>query len=178
LIAVTPKLGATVKQWTRDEILEAYHIRRVLEREAVRLFVMRATPQDKQRLVELTQAFDVFAATDPVKALEGDIALHLHNVRATRCPRLYELVETSRIETTVIFGLAVARPDSQEEIDRSYQLSSGCHVPLVEALLGDNPDAADVEICRQLDTDYELMLKVKNNQAEPSEMAWFARPGA
>src|SRR5438874_1341868 len=43
LVTQTPKWGAYVKEWTNHERLEAYHIRRALEGEAARLFVLKAT---------------------------------------------------------------------------------------------------------------------------------------
>src|SRR5690348_14052589 len=78
LIKVVPRLGATVKQWSYDEMLEAYHIRRALESEAARLFVVRATPDDKEQLVRLNKVFDRLAASASLGSIEADINIHLH----------------------------------------------------------------------------------------------------
>src|SRR5437899_8092277 len=72
LVTVLPKWGATVKEWSREERLEAYVIRRALEGEAARFFVMRASAEDKRRLIELSDRFDEFAAYDPVQCDEAD----------------------------------------------------------------------------------------------------------
>ena len=58
LVTLVPQWGATVKVWSLDEIREAHSIRRALEGEAARLFVKRATPEDKRRLAELSDKFD------------------------------------------------------------------------------------------------------------------------
>src|ERR1700681_780354 len=45
LVTQIPKWGAFVKEWTDEEQVEAIHIRRALEGEAARLFVLRASEQ-------------------------------------------------------------------------------------------------------------------------------------
>jgi len=166
LITVIPKLGATVKEWSRDEILEAYYIRRALEGQAARLFVMRAAPEDKKRLVQLNDIFDKLAASDPVKCDEADIELHLHIVRSTRFRRLYELIENCKIETIMLHGLAIWRPDSKAEVELSYKKSIGCHQPLLEALLGQSPEAAEQAMCQHIDTNMDLIQRIEEKAIE------------
>src|SRR5258706_13785544 len=109
---------------------------------------MRATPEDKKRLVKLNQLFDKYASSDPMRCNETDIELHLHIVRATRCKRLYELVANSKIETALAYGLHL----TPTELEASYKQSIGIHGPLIEALLGDDPDKAEQEMKRSIDT--------------------------
>src|SRR5690349_18787074 len=62
LVTVEPKWGAMVREWSKEDIFEACCIRRALEGEAARLFVMRATAADKKKLVALSKQFDKMAA--------------------------------------------------------------------------------------------------------------------
>lgn len=156
LVTVAPKWGATVKDWSWDEIVEAYHIRRALEGEAVELFVRRATPDNKKKLVGLNDSFNRYASTDDlVRCDEADVELHLHIARATRFPRLYDLIENSNIERTAIFGATIK---GQGKVLTDYRhLNVGVHDSLVQALLGGNPEAARAELLRNMDAALKLI---------------------
>jgi len=157
LVDVVPQWGAYVKQWTRDEMLEAYCIRRALEGEAARYFVQRATAADKERLVLLSERFDASVAEDVAKSHECDIELHLHIARSTGFGRLYELIETSGIETSVINGLTLA---TFRDVEHARQ---GCHKTMVEALLGEDPEQAVRSVWQHIDTNLESIMKLKDN---------------
>lgn len=157
LVTVQAKWGAAVREWSREEILEAYAIRRGLEGEAARRFVMHATPQDKQRLIELGALFDELAATDPVRCEEVDMELHLHIARATGFRRLFELIENSKIETATLFGLATRLPVN----DARYSQSIGSHDAVVQALVGDDPEAATRAIWAHIDTVLSKILSLE-----------------
>jgi len=158
LVTVAPKWGATVKEWSWDEIVEAYHIRRALEGEAVELFVKRATPEDKKKLAGLNEVFNHYAAADDlVRCDEADVELHLHIARATRFPRLYELIENSNIERTAIVGATIK---GRGKVLTEYRrLNMGVHDSLVRALLGDNPEAARAELLRNMDAALGLIAR-------------------
>jgi DNA-binding GntR family transcriptional regulator len=157
LVAVASKWGATVKEWSWDEIVEAFHIRAALEGEAVQQFVLRATPEDKQRLVELNDQFNHYASRDDrVRCDETDVELHLHIARATRFPRLYELIENSNIEQTAIWGATVKGARGRDSVDCRC-LNVGVHDPLVRALLGEDPEAARIELLKDIKRSLELI---------------------
>ena len=150
LVTVAAKWGATVKAWSWDEIVEAYHIRRALEGEAAELFVLRATPADKNKLVELNNRFNQFAAANDLPRIdEADVELHLHIARATRFPRLYELIENSNIERTAIYGATIKGAQARELRDHR-RLNVGVHNSLIQALLGNSPEAARAEMARNM----------------------------
>src|SRR5215472_9703839 len=156
LVTVASKWGATVKEWSWDEIVEAFHIRAALEGEAVQLFVRRATPQDRRRLVELNDQFNQYASKDDrVRCDETDVELHLHIARATRFPRLYELIENSNIEQTAILG-ATMKGRGRDSMD-CRRLNVRVHDPLVRALLGDDPEAARTELLKDIKKSLELI---------------------
>jgi DNA-binding GntR family transcriptional regulator len=172
LVSVLPKWGATVKRWSREEILEACCIRRGLETEAARFFVLRASSEEKKKLTELGERFDAFAATDPVKCEEADMDFHLHIVRCTRFPRLYELIENSKIETATFYGLSVAMArTSAPEIEAGYRKSIGCHQPVIEALLRNDPEAAVHAISQHINSILIPIMKLEEGSDEPFSKA-------
>lgn len=160
LVTLVPQWGATVRVWSLDEIREAHSIRRALEGEAARLFVERATPEDKHRLAELSDRFDRWATKDTFKCDEADLDFHLHVVRSTRYQRLYELVENSKIETTIISGLSLSLIDSMDKRVRGYAKGVGIHKPVVKALLGRDPESAMRAIWKHIDASLEVILKL------------------
>ena len=164
LVTVVSKWGARVKVWSWDEIVEAFHIRAALEGQAVELFVRRATPDDERYLVELNDQFNCYAAADDsVRCDETDVALHLHIARATRFTRLYELIENSNIEGTAIYGATIKAGQAGASINRR-QLNVGVHDSLVQALLGDNPEAARAELMKDIRASLELISRWRNTE--------------
>lgn len=154
LITVVPRLGAKVKEWSSDEVTEAYHIRRALESEAARLFVMRASRADKEKLVQLNDIFDRLASAASLACNEADIRFHMHIVRATRYPHLIKLVENSRVHTALQYAFRW----SPDELAQNYKSSVGIHRSLVKVLLGNDPEAAEREMKRCID---RLVTKIE-----------------
>ena len=160
LVTLVPQWGATVKVWSLDEIQEAHSIRRALEGEAARLFVKRATPEDKRRLAELSDRFDRWATKDTFKCDEADLEFHLHIVRSTRYQRLYELVENSKIETTIISGVSLALNENMDKRVKGYAKGVGIHRQVVKALLGKDPEAAAGAIWKHIDSSLDVIVKL------------------
>jgi DNA-binding GntR family transcriptional regulator len=136
LVTQIPKWGAFVKEWTEHEQMEALYIRRALEGEAARLFVLRASEAQKQELVRLNQCFDQAAAQDLIAGLEVDVALHLHIARSTSFTRLAQLIEIAKLPLTMIMK------STPENLSGSKLNQVGCHARLVRQLLKGDPDAA------------------------------------
>ena len=169
-----------------------YYVRRGLEGEAARLFVMRATNEEKQMLVELNRDFDDAATHELPTIDEFDIALHVHIARGAHCGHLYELIANSHIETIAILGSSIMLggivPNGSNNL--------GCHARLVEALLGSDPEAARRELVTHIDSNLEtyhqlhlvspatagnsistfLKLQVARGQIAPIHQVLLARP--
>ncbi|MBM3740888.1 MAG: GntR family transcriptional regulator [Acidobacteria bacterium] len=154
LVESVPQWGARVKRWSREEMMEAYCIRRALEGEAARYFVLQAKPEDWQRLVELDRRFDAELAggLDQAEIDVIDTQLHLHIARSSGFRRLYELVENSKIITTVISGLILTMLPDAGQARVFHRGLRGCHRPLVEALLSGDPDRAVAAMWQHVDT--------------------------
>jgi DNA-binding GntR family transcriptional regulator len=131
-VIAIPKSGVYVKEWTDEEIREAAYIRRALEGEAGRLFIERASREDRAKLVQLSEEFDHWATIDPIRADEADLEFHLHLVRATRFPHLYQLVESSKIQQMTIWRRSYQGVDFRKLV--------GCHRPIVEAILANDEE--------------------------------------
>lgn len=144
LVTQIPKWGASVKEWTEDDRLEAFHIRRALEGEAARLFVMRATPLQRETLVELCQKLEDFAPTDPMAALETDIQFHVHIARSTGYGRLAQLIEISKIPLAIFWRCV------------HFPIIVGKHRSLAKALLGNDPDVAMLAMWKHVEDRHEL----------------------
>jgi DNA-binding GntR family transcriptional regulator len=152
LVTQIPKWGAFVKQWSPVERLEAVHIRRALEGEAARLFVLRASEEAKRELVRLGQRFDELALTDPIACDEVDVAIHRHIAWSTGFERLAQLIDTSKVETATIFG------NFWDEKLPDYRSKVGIHGPLIQALLGSDPDAAMRLMWEHIDQFVQVLL--------------------
>jgi DNA-binding GntR family transcriptional regulator len=177
LVTVMPQWGATVKKWSGEEILDAYCIRRGLEGEAARHFVKRATSKDKERLQELSDLFDKYAASDPLQCDEADLEFHLHIVRSTRLARLYELIENSKIETTLIFGLSLTICNQLDDAIQKNLASIGNHRPIVKALLGQDPEEAVRAVWEHIDLSLEVITKLLEEKDKRSRRQSLADLG-
>jgi DNA-binding GntR family transcriptional regulator len=167
-----PKWGASVREWTREERLEAYCIRRALEGEAARFFVMRATEEDKRKLVELNNRFDSVADVDPVACDEADVEFHLHIAMCTRFSRLCELIENAKIETATIFGLSlVSLHAAGKNASLPSKAALGCHKPVVKALLGSDPEIATRAIWKHIDSVMERILEFEGEETPRRSVA-------
>ncbi len=161
LVTQIPKWGAFVKKWSPLERLEAVHIRRALEGEAARLFVLRANQAAKDELVTLGKRFDEAAVVDPIACDDVDIALHVHIAWSTGFDRLGQLIETSKVETATVLGnfLDEKLPD--------YRSKVGIHDALIEALLGTDPEAAMRLMWQHIDQ----FFRVLRNQPDADELS-------
>ncbi len=164
LVVTSPRWGTSVREWTWKEIYEAYRIRRALEGEAAYLFVRHASPEAKNQLKELADAFEK-ACDDPVSMSEADLRFHLYVAKATGFERLYELVESSKVATIVIgYGLASdpkASAEGQPETMKArYHRDAVLHRVLLEALLGADPDEAARAMQEHIDDHRERIMSM------------------
>ena len=161
LVNVVPKWGATVKEWSWNEIIEAYHIRRGLECEAAELFVIRATPEAKKRVVELSNLYDRRAATAHPGMAEADIELHLTVARGSRFSRLYALLDNSIALIVMAIDRAKFVQGGQVADPR---LTVGVHKLLVQALVGENPRTARTQMWRHITHALEMGKRLAEEQ--------------
>lgn len=145
LVVHVPHLGSFVRESTVEDLRELYCIRRGLESEACRLFVQKATAQEKQELVELNDRLNAAARNESIEDyIEADMRLHMHIVTAARVSRLKEIIENRHLEAKIFQNA----PELQT--DRSIRHLFGMHDAIVEAILRGDEEGAAVEMRRHL----------------------------
>lgn len=142
LVSNTPGLGATVRQWTRDEILDLYQIRAFHESLASRLCAERASPTERAAIREAEAAFrKSIGAKDPEANIRADMELHAAILRGAHCPDLERMTETAAIMRYSMraFGLNQKIPRLMSPANKTV------HAQLVKAILRRDPKAAERE---------------------------------
>jgi DNA-binding GntR family transcriptional regulator len=159
LVSHVPHLGSFVRESTVEDLREFFCIRRGLETEACRLFVHRATPEEKRRLSDLNDKLNQMASGgDLEEYLETDLAFHMHIVDCARVSRLKEIIESRHIEERIFRNA----PELQGDGSTAHLV--GIHDPIVQAILDGDEDAA-AEVMRQHLLDAERQyLKVAGTQ--------------
>jgi DNA-binding GntR family transcriptional regulator len=143
LVSHVPHLGSFVRESTVEDLREFFCIRRGLEAEACRLFVQRATAEEKQVLVELNDELNVSARSGSIERfLDVDLRFHMHIVACARVSRLKEIIESRHIEERIFQNA----PELQGVGNTDHLL--GMHDAIVRAISEGNEDAA-AEALRQ-----------------------------
>lgn len=155
LLVTVPGQGTEVRRWEPHEWEDAYLIRAGLEGIACRLFTVRASAKDIERLQDYNAKFNEAARREDQEACDAaDEKFHLHIVDAARSAELSRLVENSGAITFVIRNVMLpAHLHSPGPV--------GAHDSIVKALLARDADTAEqagkahildsrgYELCRQ-----------------------------
>ncbi|HWT82151.1 MAG TPA: GntR family transcriptional regulator [Candidatus Methylomirabilis sp.] len=158
LVSITPHRGAIVSELSRDEIVEIYHIRAVLEGLAARLAAPYLVACDHDRL---NAHIDVMASAatsgpDLERFLRGNREFHEVIWKGAHSPRLHELLENLYIASQRFRNVSLLLPGRLAEIVRE-------HRRIAHAMAAGDPAAAE----RFAKTHYEntarrLLIEVKN----------------
>lgn len=142
LVQHVPQFGSFVREFTVDDVEDLFAIRRGLETEACRLFVRRATAEEKRTLIRLNDELNKLASDGKVEQyLETDLRFHMHIVSCARLPRLKDVIESRHIEERIFAGA----PELQ---GGAISIDVGIHDPIVRTIAENNEDAA-AEAMRQ-----------------------------
>lgn len=140
LVVNTPGLATQVREWSKQEIIDLYEIRRHHEAMACRLCAERASSSEIEKVVAANERFIATSVAEDVERnLQADIDFHLAVVRGAHCLDLERLVENMAIMHCCM---------------KAYCLSLGIspivgaatkdvHTPIVEALVKRNKEAAE-----------------------------------
>jgi DNA-binding GntR family transcriptional regulator len=140
LVASRPNAGASVQQWTKEDIQGVYLMREVLEGLACRLFVGSASDDERKQLIEHEREFiRQVKRKDPQGWLEADRALHLHVVSVARSRPLARSVESSHIITASLMSAHQLR----NRPGRILPPPRDVHAALITALTDSDPVAAE-----------------------------------
>lgn len=100
LIRLTPNKGATVRDFTPQEIEEVYSVRMLLEKAAAPLIAKNVTRDDLRELKALSGAFiEACRRKDSVRMIEANLAFHQRLAAVCRNRTLEQFIEVSRLQT-------------------------------------------------------------------------------
>jgi len=140
LVTNTPGLGAAVRTWSREEIIDLHHIRAFHEALAARLCALRARSADIEDILVAGHAFAEATAANNVEAhIHADMHFHMAIVHGARCPDLQRHVESSAILNCCMRVFWASRG-----VPRllSPELAA-VHEPMIEAIRRREEDAAE-----------------------------------
>lgn len=160
LVTHVPHLGSFVRESTVEDLQELYCIRRGLECEACRLFVHRASGDEKRTMSRLNDELNAAAREgDIAHFIELDLQFHMNIVNGARVARLKEIVESRHIEERIFQNAPELRGGSRTD----HLL--GCHDEIVEAVLAGDEEAAAGALRRHLLEAEQLYLEADRNKA-------------
>ena len=144
LIETVPRVGTLVRIPTPQDVRGFYGVREALESQAARLFAERATPADRQEMLQaaadLDLAYKVCAGSTAASEQQlfnlrnQHMRFHLRLAECTRCPFLYEAIEKNQI---LIFNWFFDRLFGYPGLPDNW------HVDLMQVLAQADPEAAD-----------------------------------
>lgn len=142
LVQRVPNRGAFVRELTPDEVENIYSVRELLEVEAARRVVERATPELVDALSGIQRSHDAATrARDMASAFRLNIAFHRAFFERCGNPELVEAIEAFGQKAHGIRSLSLGRS--------GYLSQSGKeHWAIVRALQRRDPEAV-VELCRK-----------------------------
>ena len=138
LVTITPHRGAIVNELSKNDIVEIYHIRAVLEGLAARLAAPQLTPKHYDRLnvliKEMASAGSAGPDLDHVLRVNRDF----HEIiwQAARAPRLHELLQNLYIASQRFRNLSLQLPGRLSQIVAE-------HRRIANALAAGDPAAAE-----------------------------------
>ena len=122
LVSITPHLGAVVSELSRDEIVEIYHIRAVLEGLAARLATPHLVRDDRARLIALIDEMASAAASlDLDRLLRGNRDFHEVIWKASQAPRLREFLENLYISSQRFRNISLLLPGRLTEVVQEHR---------------------------------------------------------
>jgi DNA-binding GntR family transcriptional regulator len=118
LVSITPHRGAVVNELSKQDIVEIYHIRAVLEGLAARLAAPHLTPGDYERLNALIKEMSVAASAGPDLDQVLRVNRDFHEIvwRGAHAPRLHELLQNLYIASQRFRNLSVLLPGRLSQI--------------------------------------------------------------
>jgi len=150
LLERKPRAGTLVRIPTPQEIGDSFIIREALETQSARLFVERATTQERRELYRMAEHTDVLfnrcvtGGTDPEFLFEVHryhLQLHTRIAECTRCVGLVKALEKNQVLIfNWLFDVAV----------HHLKRPSRFHRDLIEVLCGNDPAAADAAMRKHI----------------------------
>ncbi len=123
LVSLMPHKGAVVNEFSKDEIIEIYHIRGVLDGLATRLAFSHLTPSSHTRLKEILKEMDRAVKakdTDQILAVNRDF--HAVIWQAANAPRLQALLQNLYDAGQRFRNVSLLLPGRLDQITQEHRL--------------------------------------------------------
>jgi DNA-binding GntR family transcriptional regulator len=159
LVTITPRRGAVVTKFTRQEFIDAYQVREALESLAIKLAVPRLDDEQRARMHELTDEMVRHAESGDEQAFfEANRQFHRLFVEASGNQRLVEMHEQLINQMARLLTKSL-------ELRGSIDQSVAEHQAIVEAVDAGDPEKA----ARLLEEHIEVPSRVLDS-AEAQEL--------
>lgn len=140
LVVNTPGLGACVRTWSKEEIIDLYHIRAFQEALASRLCAERASRTEIEVIATAAETFRESAINRNAEAnIQADINFHMAVVKGAHSPDLERLIENLSIMRCSMRAFSAAT-----NVPRLFPGGiEKAHDPIIKAVKNCDPEAAE-----------------------------------
>lgn len=158
LVVNMPGIGAYVRTWSRDEIIDLYYIRASQEALAASLCAERATRVDMARILEAKEKYQQALETGDFEAtVQADTEFHLSMVSGAHCAYLETMINNLSIVNLSI--------NMAHYYLTGHQITSPTdpiwlHIPIVKALEERDSEAAAAAAKEHIELSMKLRLKM------------------
>jgi len=141
LVESRPRVGTRVRVPTPQDIRDCYIIREALEAQAARLFCEKAGSAERKEIHEMMERLEEMTSASEAESANAEfqfsvqsahVAFHMRIAECTQCRPLSDLLEKNQV---LIFNWFF-------DVAAGQRLITGRHRALVDAITGDDPDAA------------------------------------
>lgn len=168
LLTVSPNRGPSVRLLTPEDAFELYSLRAMLEGLAIRLAIARATPAERATIGAIVDAMEA-AADDDAVSLPAQLArsaeIHEGIVRLSKHERLIAVYRLLALQIALLNQ--VVGPQSTKRHEAEW------HRPLVDALLGDDPDRAERVIRVHIHESYQAYMAAVGTAGDAVTGGWL-----
>lgn len=164
LVVNMPGMGAYVRTWDRDEIIDLYHIRASQEALAARLCAERATRVDMAMILDAKEGYEeALKHGDYAASVKADAAFHMSMVRGAHCAYLETMIGNLSIVDLSInmanFFLKKQKPTFSAE-------PIWIHTHIVDALQKKDADAASAAAKEHIEASLRFNLALFDSKSK------------
>ena len=164
LVVNMPGMGAYVRTWNYDEIVDLYHIRASLEGLAAQLCAERATRVDMAKILDTKEAYENALKTkDYETIIEADAQFHLSVVNGAHCDYLEAMVSNLSI---VNFSIRMVHYYLEEPQPTFSSEPIWVHTHIVEAIQKKDATAASIAAKEHIEASLQFNLKLFGEKSQ------------
>jgi len=161
LVEVVAQSGTRAAPLDKDELYQAYIVRRALEMESAAQAVAHMSQKHADNLSELLLRHGrLIDAKDYVHAIATDDDFHRYIAEISNLPRLWRAIEISKAQLDRCRHLALPHPgEADATLDH--------HRKIIRALNGGDPERARAAMAEHLDRSYSNALRLLETELNP-----------